>query len=261
MSSINPVNPNLFNPSNLGSEPTALEQLVDAAWEAQSLYGQNPDDMNMKDLMQTINALNKYFGGTAPTDPTALAMYNAINNTVGNTGKTLAELSSEYGTANSAAAVTTLEQDGSSAFSNLSSAIDGFTTNPHGDSTNKTISTDINNLQSDLETYNYAMQEGNVNPSTIQQLLKDVAADIANFSKDAKSAGISDGFLTQVETFLGTSGSATAPDSLLALATAQPFDSTAFANALKNIGEGTSSGGDLSRLLAFTQKWEYHPPQ
>jgi hypothetical protein len=247
-------------------------QDVDAAWEAIDQYrnhppGTPPSDATVQALMRAINTLNTYLASHGPidksTDPKAAAIVNLLNQPLSPHGDdTLASICQDYGTANNATTVHWFEQftSGSDPFSNLYSAFSSIGSQ-RSDQNNTTVKADFDALQSDLSLYNNLISQ-NPPPSEqqIEHALQRLMADVKNLHDDAINSNppVSDGYLKTILTLVDTPIS-TAPGSptLLQLASASTLDFTAIKNAMSALGETGKSGGDLTKLLIETKKYEY----
>lgn len=245
------------SPGSMDNDP-AFIQLVDAAWQAIGEGGTH-DALTIQVIMQDVNNLSAYFTKNGPptqaNNPKAYAVYQAIGTGMFSLGGACAA----YGTSNCAGAVQAF-QSGQMSFSGLYNALNAFGSE-YKDSSNQKIETDLDNLQGALQMYNWYMQQKHKDPSELPGLLSTLANAIKTFATDASTAGLSDGYLTNITTMLNTPLTPDGSDTLLAAANAylaSPTTDTTFQAALTNIGESSSNdGGYLQQILSNTLSKEY----
>ncbi len=263
-------------PSPTGDSPGSIDnnttfiQLVDAAWEAIGQDDQYPTDLNTQTAMQAINNLNAYLTANPPTDPNnpkAYSIEQALSSGPPVTSS-LAEICANYGTSNCQAAVEFLETaTGNGQLNTLQGALDSVSSATI-DSGNATIQLDINHLQTILKYYNDYMQEPDPQTQMINDYLAMIAQDISQLDTDAQAASpaLSDGYLTNLMTYLNTplqvGGTQTLQTLSAAILANNPPNTTDLDNlgtALQTLaGQNSSLGEALQSLILQTIQYEYH---
>lgn len=234
------------NDSSYGNNPQFVA-LVEAVWQEIQAYRNDPSDLNIQTLMRTVDTLNAYFtkNGVPPAgDKEATDLYNILNGEApGN--ESLAALC-ESGSASVVAYFQQQFDSGNDLFAGLYGVLNNYGHSSF-DKGNTTLQKDLESLLTALN--NYSQDPGDYGPI--------VAKYISKFLADAKASGITDGYLTNIVTFLNTNiSTASGSTSLAALAANFANDPGAFNNALNNLTKG-SAGADLSWLVESSLEEEW----
>ncbi|MES2272639.1 MAG: hypothetical protein V4487_00405 [Chlamydiota bacterium] len=258
------------SPNSIDNDP-AFHQYANADWEAIKAYQENPSDANVQAAMQATNTLMSYFSKNIPTqanNPKAYAIYMALTSSAPH-GSSLAGYCQDYGTNNCQATVHWFQQQKASGQDQFAALYDGVdnVSSVRSDAGKTDIQTDVQNLQSALEMYNWYMNQKNPYPGELPGLLGSIAQCITQLNADAAKDHLSDGYLTSLLTLTNTPVTTTASGAPVALTLEQlstaalsgkPADLTALQNALNAMGENQGNdGGGLQAVLKITLGEEY----
>jgi hypothetical protein len=262
----------------------AYTQLVDAAWEAISIYQQHndvpPSDLLTQTVMATINQLYQYLSSCSPPPPSSNNAAAILTYLKGNTaidGQTLGSLcsASQGGTTwwNNVTLVGRDYRDSGEGVAGLQQLLDQVPS--AGDQTNSgdtAIQTDFQNLNKYMQAYNEFCLGPNPYGQEGGTILNEIATTINQLTNDLQNppkGSITDGYLVAVSLFLTTPIQQGSQDTLASIASqvtkeAIPTDWNQdptymeFNNLLGALGEQNSShGGDLWNLVYFANNEEW----
>jgi hypothetical protein len=228
-----------------------MEDLANAAQAALQLYNVDPTDPNVcAALMKAMNALDAFVKAN-PGVSGASAILTKLQAETGAGGASMESLAATYGTSGEAAALNTLEHapaglwgtqnDGGSSLYGAIWNIDAA----QNDSGNPTDQTALKALESALQAYQNAKT-----PAEKDAAARTVAAAMQEVDATFTAEGTSDGFLTEIQSFMKSCPTGAGSD-LFTLASniSTPAGLTAFEKALDGTSGVNSGLTDLLTLI------------
>lgn len=240
----------------------AFIKLVDAAWFSIQEFGNDPTDATTMAMMNNVNALNIYFQShtPGPNDPLAQAILNDLNATL-YPGTTLAQAC--INTSPNFAANIQYFENNTTAVSKFYYDLNNVG-NSFSNQNDSTTAQDMQYLDSEIQLYNWYMNQAHPDPKQLNSILENIAYDVNKFNSD--SASDTDGYIVAFRNFINTPlssapGSPTLQELCANVVSGGSNPSSdalnALSTALKGLGEASGNGGgELRAYLEHAISYE-----